>query len=323
MTKINFKGPLFIVGMPRSGTKLLVGLLNQHPEINIPPAESRFIPAMVAKFGNTPSFDNADEFERFYQAYTETTFYWYMKRLNIILTKESLEKQIQKKSWSSIFKTILKYNVLSTKNNDAIWGDKSPYYLTKMKLLNEIFENARFLHILRDPRDCCLSRKKAWGANIYSTATGWRNCIEIARSDAIDLKERYKEIYYESLLNETKKTLEDICRFLEIDYSNRMTYLDRSCEPLGDAKGVKAVMKNNTNKYKNELSNNEIKKIEEIVFPTMCNTIYKFEYAQTFIPMNKIKLKFYKKLDRWNRLLFDIKTKGLKEGWNFYFKITK
>ncbi len=28
-----FAGPLFLVGMPRSGTKLLRDLLNQHPDI--------------------------------------------------------------------------------------------------------------------------------------------------------------------------------------------------------------------------------------------------------------------------------------------------
>ena len=43
----SWEGPLFIVGMPRSGTKLLRGLLNQHPRIRIPDFETEFAPFLV------------------------------------------------------------------------------------------------------------------------------------------------------------------------------------------------------------------------------------------------------------------------------------
>ena len=35
-----FRGPLFIIGMPRSGTKLLRGLLNGHSRVAIPSCET-------------------------------------------------------------------------------------------------------------------------------------------------------------------------------------------------------------------------------------------------------------------------------------------
>ena len=35
-----FRGPLFLIGMPRSGTKLLRDLLNRHSRIAIPDNES-------------------------------------------------------------------------------------------------------------------------------------------------------------------------------------------------------------------------------------------------------------------------------------------
>ena len=38
-----FDGPLFLVGMPRSGTKLLRGLLNEHSQIGIPLNETEFL----------------------------------------------------------------------------------------------------------------------------------------------------------------------------------------------------------------------------------------------------------------------------------------
>jgi len=46
------ESPIFIVGMPRSGTTLLRSLLNQHPRIAIAP-ETHFLSSFVRK-GNTP-----------------------------------------------------------------------------------------------------------------------------------------------------------------------------------------------------------------------------------------------------------------------------
>ena len=163
--------------------------------------------------------------------------------------------------------------------------------------MNNIFENSKFLHIIRDPRDCCLSRKKAWKTNIYTTATSWTRGIEIARSDGAKIKDRYKEIYYESLLKETEKTLREICGFINCEYFSQMTRLNIPWESIGDAKGEKIILKNNMNKFKNKLSKKEIKKIEEIVFCTMKNTPYNFEYAKDHIPLNKAKLRIYKKMD--------------------------
>jgi hypothetical protein len=43
----SWTGPLFIIGMPRSGTKLLRGLLEQHPRVRVPTIETEFFPFLV------------------------------------------------------------------------------------------------------------------------------------------------------------------------------------------------------------------------------------------------------------------------------------
>lgn len=42
---------LFIIGMPRSGTKLLRTILNNHSKIYIPDIEIVLIPRFIAKYG--------------------------------------------------------------------------------------------------------------------------------------------------------------------------------------------------------------------------------------------------------------------------------
>ncbi|MFS8609502.1 MAG: sulfotransferase, partial [Gammaproteobacteria bacterium] len=44
----NWEGPLFVIGMPRSGTKLLRNLLDRHPRIRILPWETDFLPFIDA-----------------------------------------------------------------------------------------------------------------------------------------------------------------------------------------------------------------------------------------------------------------------------------
>ena len=44
---------LFVIGMPRSGTKLLRDILNRHPDVAIFPVESHFLPYFHARFRTT------------------------------------------------------------------------------------------------------------------------------------------------------------------------------------------------------------------------------------------------------------------------------
>ena len=62
-----FHGPLFVVGMPRSGTKLLRGLLNEHSRIGIPLNETEFLPHWLrswSAFGDLSSRTAFDAFSK-------------------------------------------------------------------------------------------------------------------------------------------------------------------------------------------------------------------------------------------------------------------
>ena len=61
-----FNGPVFIVGMPRSGTKLFRELLNNHSKLAFPPNESEILPYWSKNwhvYGDLTKFEN---FKRFY-----------------------------------------------------------------------------------------------------------------------------------------------------------------------------------------------------------------------------------------------------------------
>ena len=62
-----FLGPVFIVGMPRSGTTLMRALLNQHPRVSLALTESHFIPYFIKSFGDPPPLEYARQGRAFHQ----------------------------------------------------------------------------------------------------------------------------------------------------------------------------------------------------------------------------------------------------------------
>ena len=80
-----FKGPIFIVGRPRSGTKLLRTILSQHSKISIPFWESSFITHLadpVSKFGDLSVPEN---FNSFFQFISKVEFFKMIKKVHYIL----------------------------------------------------------------------------------------------------------------------------------------------------------------------------------------------------------------------------------------------
>jgi hypothetical protein len=319
MKKNIFSGPVFIVGMPRSGKKLLRDLLNQNPRIGIPIHETGFIPRLVNHFGNPPRFDDEDELQRFFDEFSQDPFYQQFKIEGRNLRRDDLDKIENKFSWQSIFEYIFRFYAPNERAEDFIWGDKSPYYLNFMPLLNEIFPNAKFIHSIRDPRDYCLSFKKAWGKSIFRAAENWRVRMEAALSDLDQLSIDYMEVFYESLLEDPRKTLMSVCEFLDCEYISAMTTLTRAPERFGDTGGQVRIVRENRKKFLTQLSPSQIKRVEEIVCHPAKICGYKLENNVDFKPVKPYIYKLLTLYDGWASIMFHINQYGVRYGFRRLF----
>jgi hypothetical protein len=88
----------------------------------------------------------------------------------------------------------------------------------------DVFPNARYIHLLRDPRDVARSCiGMGWAGHVYYGVDKW---VESEKS--WDLLKRhlkqdaYLEIKYEDLLSDIKGVLTTICSFLGLEYSDHM-----------------------------------------------------------------------------------------------------
>lgn len=273
-------GPLFIVGLSRSGTKLLREILNKHPAIRIPNRESYFVPHVLNEFAGRRGPPDDRSREKFIRRFRHGVFYNNMARQGRYLPVETLRNLVDRPTWSDIIEAIFRYYA-GPAEVDYIWGDKTPRYLNHMQLLQAHFPRARFLHIYRDPRDRVLSAQDAWGANLYIGAQQWLDAMQRASRQATGLGDAYMTVCYETLVADPAAVAREVCAFLDLPYLPQMTRLDAPVERLGDASHATrretTILAENTQKYRSRLSPEQLARIEQIIFPFAAGLGYRPE----------------------------------------------
>jgi hypothetical protein len=105
-----------------------------------------------------------------------------------------------------------------------------------VRVLHTLWPNARFIHIIRDGRDVCLSVMtwskadratgffRTWAEDPVSTAALWWMCnVRHGREEGEPLGQHlYHEICYESLVTDPAKECAKLCAFLGVPYDDAM-----------------------------------------------------------------------------------------------------
>jgi hypothetical protein len=138
------------------------------------------------------------------------------------------------------------YAVYATERGKPRWGDKTPMYMQNLRLLERLFPDALFVHLIRDGRDAALSflsmpkglMAETWMQphDIAGFACQWRNEVKAARRLGRRVgRERYLEVRYEDLVRDVESVLSDISVFARLRYEPAMAdyagYVDVSAKP--------------------------------------------------------------------------------------------
>lgn len=195
------ESPIFLVGAERSGTTLLRLMLDHHPFI-------RFLPEhdfMVCKISNNGCFPKLQE----YHSYLEKNWYFRDYKLRI-------DRQLD---YSNLLKSFLDQYFMET--SKPLLGVTVHYQYDHLLTL---WPQARFLHLVRDPRDVALSTiRMGWAANVWYGVQRWISSEKLWDRIAENLPEEQQlTIHYEDLASEPEKTLQKICSWLGISYHEKM-----------------------------------------------------------------------------------------------------
>jgi Sulfotransferase family len=193
------EAPLFLVGSERSGTTFLRLMLDHHPEIAFE-KEFDFVVSNVSDAGEFPSPDD-------YVGWLTT-----VRGANYTIDRSLDYRQLvndflrQKQAGSGG-----KPYVGATVHRNF---DRLPF----------VWPDARYIHLVRDPRDVARSvLQKGWAGNIYQASELWINAETCWDSLARKLTtDQAIEIHYEDLATRTEAVLTEICRFVGVDYSEKM-----------------------------------------------------------------------------------------------------
>lgn len=241
--------PIFIVGYPRSGTKLIRDLLRSHSNITFPP-ESHFIPQLYKLYGNPRNEDEAVKI-----AAAILDIHW-VRRFSLSLDPASFSGC---RSYGEIVSAI--FREWARLDGKPRWGDKTPQYVTDIPALVEIFPDCRIIHIYRDGRDAALSIMKLWfgPGNVYAAARAWKRMVTKGRDDGRRAGlERYMELRYETLIERPREAMEEVCEFIGEPFSEAVltpNFVERdlnTSRPGGY--GTKtSILSNNHGKWRNEM----------------------------------------------------------------------
>jgi hypothetical protein len=199
------KGPIFIVGCPRSGTTLLRNLLRGHPHIGCP-NESFFIPLLYESWGDPRDSHEAVALGR--------------RILQIVDFNPPVVLRPESFASDRRFRDMVErvFDNWLDQVHKSRWCDKTPVYVRHLDLLARLFPQARVLHIIRDGRDVALSwlRADLEPHNLYTAASAWSELVTAGRGAGAKLgPSRYLELRYERLVAETETCMREVCAFIE------------------------------------------------------------------------------------------------------------
>ena len=222
----NQVNPIFIVGMPRSGTTLLRTLLSAHPAIAIPP-ETHFLNHWMLRY-QAADLTRPAIFNRFWDEFCKSDF---MVRSG--LDPDTAKGRIQSAgdiNFKGIFTTLLlMYAEAKGKRRCA---EKTPAHYQYMHVLLDWFPHGRLIFVQRDPRGVVASLLKVpWAPDFaYVSARNWTRSCSILEQCASD--QRVLCLRYESLVEQTEHELKRVCEFVGEEFTSAM--LERTGSDIND-----------------------------------------------------------------------------------------
>lgn len=207
----------FILGRERSGTTLLQRLLNAHPDLHLP-QESPFIRHLYKKYARHKNWN-----DKTINSFVEDLFKEpYFNQWNI--EREALQAKLHNLTAPDFSKCCNAIIACSTSKQVKWLGDKNPQYTLFANQLKHAFPSARFICIVRDYRAQIASMMQVQleTRSPAALAVRWNTVSKRLIAHCNRYPKETLLIRYEDLVTFPEKTLNQICDFLNLPYSDML-----------------------------------------------------------------------------------------------------
>jgi len=204
--KRNSPQPLFIIGMPRSGTSLTEQILASHPQIYGAGELTDMSEILNNYRGPSDVIDDIN-----HEAETMT-----VDELDVMATKylDRLE---------------------SLAGNERYVSDKLPSNYTRLGLISMLFPQAKIIHVRRNPVDTCLSCYfqdfsgfHTYAYELESLVNYYKNYQRLMRHWCNNLPGEILEIDYEELVANPETTVQRMLEYLGLDWDEQCLQFHKS-----------------------------------------------------------------------------------------------
>ena len=306
--------------MPRSGTKLLRDLLNGHPMVGIPEAETELLPDWALRWPSFGDLENPRCWASFVEHARHSAYFVYLEEeRGIVVDPAGWRLSCPDFSLAGVFEGLCRLH--GGAPPDGVWGDKSPGYLRHIPLIFGLYPHARVIHIVRDPRDQVQSAYKAWKKDRVRAAARWADGIRAARDALAEYPQRSMVVRYEDLVTEPTDVLGRICAFLELPFDTAMLTLKRPSENLGDTRGQTTVVAANVEKWRTALDPTLQQRVAALCAEGLREHGYPCEHVGPAQVLSRRERQLRQLRDGANLVRFDVSSRGLRGAMQFRWRL--
>lgn len=219
------KSPVFIGGLSRSGKTYLRFMLSAHPNLAI----SKRTNLWTQHYRRFDRLDRPENLERCLSVLAKSK---HIRSLGIDFDQLRLEFALVEPSYEKLFALI--HEQYAASEGKPRWGDQTEELEKIAPAILAAFPEARFLHLIRDPRDryhALLEKNQTSGAEMRTSLRGgglgaatarWLASASLAVRHLRSYPYQYKVVRYEALVSSPVETLQGICEFLGEEYHPQM-----------------------------------------------------------------------------------------------------
>ena len=279
--------PLFVVGMNGSGTTMLLDMLGRHSALYAFPFETRLIPYLMAKAEKNGDLNNNDHFEHLWEEVASIPAF--VRAGQPTATDIPANWQEYPRTLASPISHVLSQLALDAGKQH--WCEKTPQHVQHLSALHGEFPDARFIHVIRDGRDCAVSFHRRWLRSPILTIFRWKKAVQKGSHDGKQMANQYMAVRYEDLTEHSEQKLKEICTFLDLPFEDSILessqpYLENTKNEANQAEQSKGLVKN-SGKWQQYFSVRQRKSLEAIAGQCLAQFGYQVSESNGDQDLNK------------------------------------
>jgi hypothetical protein len=252
------KGPIFIVGMNGSGTTMMLDHLGHHPGLFGFKMDTYVPPHYLL---NESRYGNLGLDKSFRELWNAMRSEYPFRRMNKGKPVELPYDWVAvPRNAAGVFDRITRE--FAWREGKERWCEKTPMYALHIETLARAFPDARYIHMLRDGRDCAVSNHRRWGRHPESSIYRWKGVVDEGRRQGDLLGGQYLEVRYEDLTGDPELHMRRVCNFSGVAFDERVLVAGRP-RPQKASQASKTIVRSQ-DKNAGYLSNSRFWRLERI-----------------------------------------------------------